>query len=255
MGTAVDTIQSEISKKGSSAVTTADIESWLDIAAAARHRAASEGGGVFDHDVNVTDQYGLKLPVTEEGLTRFREITRERWRGGLNTEMEDELTPENRHAAFFDRADSLITRLSGSAGVVSLQENIGLAGGQTYLGGLYRQRNSIVYIHPSLRRSIEIRDRAYTLWAKALNDTTLSEREAMDHLAAAYRLLCVAQPYYRGTPAILEVAMDASLRARFGKTLPTKVSEPFWGAVLWDGRHPYGGDDFLASYERIPPLD
>jgi hypothetical protein len=111
-----------------------------------------------------------------------------------------------------------------------------------------RQYPAVQVNHPSYEAMAPMRRHAREIVARAMSDRGISEEAFVDRLAQAYQLLCHATPWVRGSPAAVESTFDALLRAKFGRTLGAKRSEPFWGVMLWDNSRPYTGRDFLANY-------
>lgn len=147
-----------------------------------------------------------------------------------------------RHNFLFDRASQL---LSNDQKFITLTQITK----ETKTG---QQAIFIFTVHPSLGQMVAMRHEAYQRFSDLLNRRgDLSEGEKMDEIAKIYFLLMHAQPFYRGTPAIVESLLDAYLRVDLKKKLPLKTIEPFWEVILFDeSKGEFKGEDFLKSYSN-----
>jgi hypothetical protein len=100
-----------------------------------------------------------------------------------------------------------------------------------------QEGNLILIHHPGGQEAMPLRAHALHLFAEVLNTPDMSEQDAMRRLGRAHCLLMHGVPYARGSPSIVETLIDATLRARYGVTLPPKREnvEPFWEAIFTPG--------------------
>jgi hypothetical protein len=103
------------------------------------------------------------------------------------------------------------------------------------------QLDCIEIAHPTGEAAAAMRQRGYELLAEAANSTdfhipwlALSEPEAATLLGSAHLLLMHATPMVRGSPSIVETAIDGILRVSYGVCLGEKKPgcEPFWEAMF-----------------------
>ncbi len=220
-------------------VTADDVFAWMDSIAATRAEIAASKGDA--------DSIGRpQRRKFEDGPNqKYREVF-----------TQDVLSPDPdhfayRHAPFFEQAVKVAREQE------SLRKSKRKYSTMTAFGKTYPASNVIdaaggraaVVFHPPDGESIPMRIKAAEELAKALSSPTITEAEFMETAAQSYALFMQANPYERGSPSIVESFLDASLRAKFGKTLGRKTAEPFWEVVLRvPGQAPFNGTDLMRCF-------
>jgi hypothetical protein len=256
MAEATDAIRARIEDRVArrQAFTEQDIRDLMDVAGAAR-RGVAMATSKADPDADPPHSFGARIPESESELKRYVDETGQYmlkyWELGNTSDIAALNGPPRlaRHDPYYAPLDAIMRRHAGD-GVVLGEVEIG--GERIKLSRLYREDGDFKAIrvqHPNFMYMAPVRRHAREILARAMSDPHIREAEFLDRLAEAYRLLCHATPWVRGSPAAIEATYDAMLRAKFGKSLPPKKGEPFWHAMLSDHSRPYTGRDFMSNYE------
>lgn len=238
-----------------------DIRALMDVAGEARRRVAF-AESARNPDADDPHDFGARIPEAEAELADYRRDALsllKDWEAGstVDTAVLNGPKKVERHNQYYAPLDAILRRhRAGEGDTVSLGK-VPIGGRDVPLSYIMRaeaefegkQYKVVKVVHPHFDDMAVLRRHARETLARAMSDRSISEAAFMDRLAEAYRLLCHATPWVRGSPAALETTFDAMLRAKFGKGLGAKRAEPFWGVMLWPENRPYTGRDFLANYE------
>lgn len=211
------------------------------------------------HFAGLRFMYGYPLPGTVDELVEYQRLVGAPPHETLETSrVIDMLYDEehDRHYPFYRQGCRIlgVGRGSGRTGrrnVHEINNREIVLSDVAFIGSNTPGSSRLIVAHPTFETSRVIREFAYKQLGELIFDPgTLPV--FIDRLARALSLLYAAQPWYWGTPSILESFADSLLRCAFGHTFRPKRSEPFWSA-MWNGV--LSGADYLAHFGGSQSVD